>query len=239
MPMTPVPATLPAVPNAPGVPPMGPTQKVISTAALVLADVAFLTRLFLGPQWGIFDSTGQPVLQADSVRGLDFRREWAVSDFQIEQGQFGSINKVQIPADVRITFQVTGAGGILDKLIPGTAFASLITGGSLNISRREQVLQILDVLGDSFDLYTVATPEFVYENMTIVHIGGRREAEAGGASNIPIEVYLREIREIAPASKTDTAAPSGQDAQSQGAVETTATTPAQNTAANGLLAGPV
>ena len=54
-------------------------------------------------QWGIFDQSGDPVITADTIVEVGYRREYRISDFPVEEGSFASYNKVQTPYDVRVT----------------------------------------------------------------------------------------------------------------------------------------
>ena len=100
--------SFPDVPHAPGVPPvLRQIGAVVNNVALLVADAVVIARMFAGPQWGIFRA-GQPVIIGDSVIGVDYRREWRVSDHSLEKGAFASYDKVAVPYDVRVTFAFSG-----------------------------------------------------------------------------------------------------------------------------------
>src|SRR5579862_6696491 len=117
----------PDVPRAPGVPPVlraigGATTNIVMLAA----DAVSIIRMFIGPQWGLY-ANGMPLLIGDSVIAFDFRKEWRVSDYPVEQGEpasqdgpqsqsavssqggFRSFDKIAVPFDVRISFAVSGS----------------------------------------------------------------------------------------------------------------------------------
>src|SRR5690349_13658992 len=105
-----------SVPDAPGVPPMVRVYKALDVVAILASDAAQLVKAFGPPQWGIFDQFGQPLLQADSIIAVDYRRAYRISDYPVEEGGFGSYDKVQEPYDIRVTMAVSGKGTILSNL---------------------------------------------------------------------------------------------------------------------------
>ena len=112
MPSTFVP--LPAFPTVfayPGVPPLPVPPGGVNLVAPILAaaDVAGLSALVGGPQWGIFSQGGAPVLQADSVNSFDYERGYLVSDYPQEQGAFQSYNKVTLRLSTH------SAGGVTQR----------------------------------------------------------------------------------------------------------------------------
>ena len=155
------------------------------------------------PQWGIFDQGGAPVITSDTVVGFDFKRDYRLIDYPVEQGAFASYNKVQMPYEPRFT--MAKGGSQADR----TSFITAIEG----------------VIGD-FNLYNIVTPEFTWTNANFDHWDTQRTYEKG-VSLITAEIWLREIR-VAPAaafSQTQTAA--GQSPQSVGTVQAQPATPAQ------------
>lgn len=121
------------------------------------------------PLWGLF-LNGEPVILADNVVTLEYRRDFQISNYPIEQGGFSSYNKVQKPFEVRIRFS---------------------TGGSL--ADRSAFLASIDaVIGDT-NLYDVVTPEATYSNVNLVHEDLRRTAD-DGAGLIKVDVWCEEVR---------------------------------------------
>jgi hypothetical protein len=128
-----------AVPDAPGVPPMVRLIRTLDVIAILASDAAQLVRAFGPPRWGIFSSFGVPLLTGDSVIAVDYRREYRISDYPVEQGGFGSYNKVQEPYDVRVTIAVSGkstltdfgTGGFLGAAIKTPSGADPQSGGTL------------------------------------------------------------------------------------------------------------
>src|SRR5579875_727912 len=95
----------PDVPQAPGVPPvLRQVGQVANAVTLLTADASEVLQalgVLPGPQWGIFDQTGQPVIVGDSVVGVDYRKEYRAADYPVEGGSFANYNKVELPFDIR------------------------------------------------------------------------------------------------------------------------------------------
>lgn len=182
------------VPLNPGVPIMlrAPGALAYVAPALLLADALGITAFFLGPQWGIFTPDGQPFAIPDSVASVDFRRQFRVADYPIEDGGFMNYDKVATPYDSRVRFMV-GAD-------------------------RPSFLDAVDIACRSLTLYDVVTPDYVYHNANIIHYDYRREA-AAGVSLITVDVWLQQIRVLPTAQYANTKAPEGASTSDNGTVQ--------------------
>ncbi len=182
------------VPNLPGVPPLSSyaTGGLLATA-LLTADSP---GLFLGsftPLWGIFLG-GAPVVTADSVVGFAYKQEWAISDYPVEQGSFETYDKVAIPFDARVRFSA---------------------GGS-EANRLALLSSIASIADDHKNLYTVITPEAVYDSVTISHYDYHRTA-SNGVGLIVVDVWCFHVIVVTAASATQS--PSGAAPVPQGTVQ--------------------
>ena len=146
------------------------------------------------PGWGIF-LDGQPAIVPDSIIGVDFKRDWHIADYPIEDGGFESYNKVRLPYDSRIT---------------------MVKGGTS--ADRNAFLAQLEAAAKSLNLYTVMTPEVQYENANIVHFDYTRRS-TNGATLLTVSVWLQEVRVEASTTFTNTASPSAADQVVTGAVQ--------------------
>ena len=179
---------LPAFPTVlayPGVPPLPVPPGGVNLVAPILAtaDVAGLSALVGGPQWGIFSQGGAPVLQADSVNSFDYERGYLVSDYPQEQGAFQSYNKVQAPYDAAFSF--------------------------LTSETRFEFLNSIEAACASLALYVVVTPEISYTSANLVRYKPRTRTSRSGVTMITVDVWLKEIRVTAGASlSSSSAAPS-------------------------------
>lgn len=142
---------------------------VVDVVQLVIADLLSINGAQAGPQWGLFKD-GLPVVTADNVLSFDFRQDFRISDYPVEQGAFESYNKVQMPFDVRLQFS---------------------TGGS--VGKRQAMIDSVDSIIGSLELFDAVTPEKVFTSLNPVHQSIRRTSRAG-AGMVVIDLYCREIR---------------------------------------------
>lgn len=185
----------PDIPNVPGVPPIPRDPfSVIPTVPFLLADsVAFLTGLAGGPQWGVFFN-GVPVLFPDNTISFDFKQDWSISTYPVEQGAFASYDKVNSPFEVQIRISKSGSQAVL------AAFILLV-----------------ETVTNSIGLFQVVTPNRIYNNCNCSHSNYRRTAQSG-VSLVTFDLWFLEIRETAAAAFSNTAAPSGADPVQGGVV---------------------
>jgi hypothetical protein len=219
-----------AVPAFPGVPPMVRLEQVLDAVTILASDAAQIARAFGPPQWGIFDQFGVLLIQADSIAAIDYKREYRISDYPVEQGGFASYDKVAEPSDVRVTMVISGKGTLLSNLVTGGALGAIVTGVDMAANNRAQVLNTLEALAATLDLVTVITPEQTYAGLNVVHHDYRRD-NRNGFSLLTVDVWLREVRLTATQQFTQTASASGADPQSAGNVQPATPSPAQAIAA--------
>ncbi len=161
-------------------------QYAANTGLSVLtADVPGLGNFLAGngPQWGIFDLSGNAVVIPDSIRAFDYRHEWRVANYPMEKGAFQSYNKVQTPFEPQII--LTKGGTDADR----AAFLSNLEAAALSTA-----------------LLTVTVPEVDYSNVTITAINYRRNS-TNGATLLTVEVQLQEIREAPASAFSNTTSP--------------------------------
>ncbi|NTU49331.1 MAG: hypothetical protein HGA87_00285 [Desulfobulbaceae bacterium] len=156
------------IPKLPGVPALIAYALPMSTRL----NLTNLISLFIGPPaWGIYDSGGRKVLDADSVIDMGFSGSSDVSDYPVEKGSFASYNKVQHPDSFTVRLSM-----------------------GRSTSDREAFLSAIDAIKKSLKLYSVVTPEKTYRSVNIHGYDYRREQTAG-ANMITVELSCREIRE--------------------------------------------
>ena len=220
--------TLPPFPNVPNVPGVPPVLRPIESALLapvttaVASAEAQVKGLLAGfgitfaspPKWGIFDTSGKPVLTGDNVVAFDYRREFRVATAPVEGGSFSSYNKVETPFDVSFTF--TKGGSTADR----SAF-----------------LVAVKALLESTKLFVGVVPEGHYSNVNIVHADLRRTARAG-ATLLTVEIGCQLIRQTPPAAFSNTQQPQGSATQNTGPVQSATPTTQQSTAINSTVEPP-
>lgn len=194
----------PNIPDVPGVPtlPRDPLSLIPAVPQLFSDALSFLVGAFGGPQWGIF-LDGVPLFPDSSVLAFDFKNEWSISDYQVEQGGFQSYDKVASPFDVKLRYAI---------------------GGS-DIERLTFLLRT-EALGASTVLVDVVTPDRVYHSCNVVHYDYRRTA-TNGVSLLTPDIWLKEVRVTGVGSFFNTQSPSGADTVQDGVVGTSTPTGTQ------------
>jgi hypothetical protein len=175
--------TFPNVPNAPGVPQVARAFVPTPTSIAVTLGGAVLASLFglisAQSQWGILDSSGNFVLEADSILEFEHHPKWDISDFPVQgtgnnPTSFASYNKVKLPFETRV------------RMSKGSTLA-----------QRQQFLKALDAAADSIALYTVITPELSYPNADILNYDLVRSSQGDRADGAfflsEIDIYFRQI----------------------------------------------
>jgi hypothetical protein len=187
----------PDVPALPGVPALLRDSAGLlgSLPALELADSLSVLGIFPATQWGIFDQDGNPIVIANSVLGVDFRGDYDISDYPVEQGGFQSYNKVIRPFDVRVTLTCAQS----------TANRSAFIAG-------------LEQARASLGTFQVVTPEYTYPSVNIIHVDYSR-TQRSGANIIIADVWLRQIIQTASSTLSSTQSSSGADPLNGGTVQ--------------------
>lgn len=187
------------IPNVPGV----PALPSYSPGSIVLMAFDILTSLFGfgGPEWGIFLDGAPALPEANSTLTFAYKRDWTISDYPVQDGAFETYDKVQVPFDVRVKI-VSGSSG----------------------SERQELLDAVDDIGDSLDLFDIVTPEKVYSSMSVTHIDYDRSASTG-VGMIQIELWFQEIRVTAAATFSNTASPTAAGQKGSGNVQPQSTSP--------------
>lgn len=183
------------VPNAPGVPALNFVPGIEAGMQLLTGDNAPLFS-GVGSQWGIF-LNGVPVVTADNVVSFEFKQEFLLSDFPVEQGGFETYDRVQVPFDARIRFSSGGSDANRAALL--NSIATVARPGNTT-------------------LYDVATPEKVYTSVSLAHQDIRRTA-VNGVKLLVVDVWLLEVRLNQSTSLSNTQTPSGADQTNGGNVQ--------------------
>lgn len=164
----------------PGLPALPAGVTVFVDAVLLTADTISLAPSN-APQWGLFNSDGDPVVIADNLIAFEYKQDFSISNYPVEQGQFSSFNKVQRPFEVRLRFS---------------------TGGSQ--PDREALLNSIQAIVGDTNLYTAVTPEAVYQSLNLTHQEYRRTS-ANGVGLISVDVWCEQVRSTAQLQNSNTA----------------------------------
>jgi hypothetical protein len=234
----------PDIPAALGVPDLRRTAIGLATRflppVLLKFDALGIGMLFgaggRAPQWIIADERGFPLLIPDTILSVEYRNEAKSGTHPVEAppggtGSFAAYNKVNNPFDVSVRFAVTGGDSLTAAVF-----------GSRKDTRRSAIEALEDAV-NSTDLFTVVTPDQVFESCSLERFDYRRES-AGGVSMLVVDCAFMEIRQTAVARYLDTAAPSAAETRPQGQTAAGPLDNLQNSVVNTLnqqaqsLAGP-
>jgi hypothetical protein len=182
---------------------------ILGSAVLLAADAVSILGIFTGPEWGIFlngvQVVGQDVnniiniisgLGNGNFLDLDYKARFSISNYPVEQGAFQSYNKVQSPYEVAVT----------------------VTAGGTAANRIQLLNQVQTIIGTT-DLYTVNMPEGTLSGLNPVSYGYQRRHD-NGLGLLIVTIMFQQVR------------PAGDPVFS-----TTGT--ASNTAAAAAMTGPV
>lgn len=186
----------PNVPQVPGVPAVLRDLTIPSVSELANLGLGALAALIFGvPRWGLYNQNGIAAVIFDTFLGIRFRNGSRISSFPVEQGSFSSFNKVDTPFDAMLRFALSG-----------------------DVASRGALLNTLEALKGSVDLFSVVTPEIVYPSANVVAYSYERNSRSG-PSQLIVDLYVEEVRQTAQADFGDTAEPDGAPAQNNGQVQ--------------------
>ena len=159
---------------------------------------------FGSPVWGAFDSGNNVIFQADSFVSLEYRREWAVSDFPVENGGFSAYNKVVKPFLAKVTFATASSQ-----------------------PKRAAMLAALETAAASTNLYSIVTPDATYSNSANIQAFRYSRKADKGAGMILVEIDFIEIRQVAVLTFSNVASPNAAGQVNSGNVSPGTPTAAQ------------
>lgn len=233
---------IPFVPIGPGVPTLPTANQLIAGIDLVLADA--LSPLFdNGQEWGLF-LDGEPVIVAESCVSFEFKQNYRISTFAIEPsnqqsaGGFESYNKVQLPFDVGLRFATGDTVAARQELIESAAAAC----ASLDLMDAVTPEKVYENLNPThFDYRRTA-----YQGQSLIIVDmfceqvrttaassftNTQQAQTGGtANNSVITPTDNSFNSRFSAAIVSPQAPSASPTVSNGTVQPTSITPAQQAA---------
>jgi hypothetical protein len=162
-------AVHPDVPRTDGVPPLASYGD--DTAQPLVTQDSQEVAAVTARQWGIYNTHGDLIVDPDNIAALEYGAEWRIADYPMEEGEFGSYNKVAMPYSVRVT--MSKGGTLSDR----QAFEHSVQGIAPNLT-----------------LYNVLTPEATYVGVNIERLSLYRGSDRGSGM-LTYEIGLREIRE--------------------------------------------
>lgn len=220
----------PNIPQSPGVPTVLRTvDNVQNTAVLLTSDAQIIANAFNIPQWGLFNSSGQPAFQlqdygiiqqvltasnggnGQSVGDLEFRADNRIATAPQEEGAFLSYNKVSTPFSGRVTYIISGSESQRAQFLAQVASAKAATPPATNA------------------ILSLVMPEYAYPSCTVTHYDFRRTAR-NGVSMFAVDIWVEEVRITGTSAYSNTAAPSGASPINIGTVQPQDATPSETNA---------
>lgn len=176
-----------------GLPTLPSGVNILEDVAAAILDT-FLGAPVSSNTWGLF-LDGASVVTADNVVSFEYKEEWHLPTYPIEQGGFGTYNKVQTPFDVVLRFS---------------------TGGSP--SDRQNFIASVQAIISSLDLYDAVTPEATYSSVNPFHWAYVRKSPEGQGL-VMIDLFCQLVNVSAQATFSDTMSPTAAADTPQGLVQ--------------------
>jgi len=239
---------IPFVPIGPGVPSLPSINTLIAAADLVLSDVLSLFGETT-TEWGLFLG-GAPVVVAESVVSFEFRQNYRISTFAIEPsnqqsaGGFESYNKVQTPYDVVLRFATGDTVAARQELLESAA-AACASLDLMDAVTPEQVYESVNPI--RFDYRRTASNgvalivvdmfcEQVRTTASSSFTNAQQSGTGANASNNAITQSGDSFDSRFSAAIVNPISPSASPTVSNGTVQSSAVTAAQNAAVQSVLA---
>lgn len=151
-------------------------------------------------EWGIYSSGGGIAINPDTFLGVECKNSFRISTFPQEKGAFASYNKVANPYDVRVTVAVSG----------------------FDESKAGFLASVFDMI-DGTDLFSICTPDEIYDNAALSNYQYRRESKHG-VTLLVVELWFIEVREVDGVSVRQPKQASSQSPSNGGTVQAQDTT---------------
>jgi hypothetical protein len=176
-----------------GLPGLPSSVNVFDDIPLLVSDA--INLLGLGtPQWGLFQD-GVPAVIADNVVAFDFREDWRISKAPLEGGAFTSYNKVQIPFGIVLRFSAGGSA-----------------------ANRQALLESIEAIIGSMDLFDAVTPERTYSSVNPTHRDYHRSAE-NGKGLLVVDLHCELVNESVESEFGNTQSPTAAGQNDNGQVQ--------------------
>lgn len=173
-------------------------MSILSIASNLLSETGLssLVSSALSPQYSITvksQDTNNPIdvdvddtpFEPSSWVSFEHIAESTISTAPIEAGSYSSFNKVQRPAEIRITFTVEGWFG-MDGNIPNPYTSASHT--------RTEMLNLLEDMKKYAYTYNIETPDKVYSGYDLIHFDYQTRSN-NGVTLLVVNAFFQEVRE--------------------------------------------
>jgi hypothetical protein len=198
-------------PNLPGVPALSKLNPNVVAGAVTLASPGINSLLdLLKPAWGIYPSTAKKfdekskAIRPDSFLSVMYHNESNLPMFPIENGAFGTYNKVPTPYDITIRVAKSNTLGL-----------NAILGGADKMS---DFLKTIEKMLADVKLYNIVTPDYTYINANLKGYDYKREMN-NGAAIIIADLHFVEIMRASVAVTSAIASDGGKSTSASASVD--------------------
>lgn len=147
-------------------------------SAINSGNIFSIINSTLSPGYGVYLKSGEKALSPTSFLGVEYGADASVVSAPIEKGSYTSFNKVKRPALIRVLFTLEGWTGYSGSIPNLTNFT---------LTSRSDMLEALDKMVDSADVYDIETPDTTYEDYDLIRYNYRTS---------PVDVTLLTVEAI-------------------------------------------
>ena len=190
-------------PNLPGIPPLQFNPTTVAQVGTLAAPLISNLLGKLKPKWRILNDSNKDAIVPDSFLSFDYHNESNLPTFPIEQGAFGTYNKVATPYSATLKI-VKGATLGLGPL--PSALSSLV--GSSNATPFDKFIDVLEKMQNDTKLYSVVTPTRTLLNANLKGYDYKQELHNGAEMIIASLNFVEIMRTtivVTPAASTTVA----------------------------------
>ncbi|KOY61207.1 hypothetical protein AM629_15150 [Photorhabdus heterorhabditis] len=145
----------------------------------------------ISPGYGIYYASGQNVgdkpFTPTSFIAVEVTREASITTAPIEKGGYTSYNKVQRPGEVHVTFSFEGWTGFSGS-VPNLT--------NLTLTSRSDVLEALDKMVSSAEIYDIETPDTTYTSYDLIKYDFRIRQD-NGVTLLIVTAVFQAVQDIA------------------------------------------
>ena len=151
--------------------------------------------------YAITDTSGNVVINPDTMAVFDYEYEQEISDYPIEQGGFNSYNKVRLPKRIRTEMACGGLNWVQNLEQTADQLINNVLGSNFGQGMtRTQFLEACDSAVDSLDLFSIVTPDITYTNFNAKSVRYSRAKNSGAGQIIATMVW----EEVVPSVSSST-----------------------------------
>lgn len=193
-------------------------------SAINSGNIFSIINSTLSPSYGIYLKSGLRALSPSSFLGIEYGADASVVSAPIEQGSYGSFNKVKRPPIIRVLFTLEGWTGFSGSIPNLTNFT---------LTSRSDMLAALDAMVADAQMYDIETPDTTYEDYDLVRYNYRTSDR--DVTLLTVEAIFQAILQEAEVTLASTTANSNTTSNGTSKAASVVTEKANSTATNSTL----